>query len=368
VTNLTNFKPTKPVMGVIIADPDHAANLSRYLTHKIGMKNLSRNLATSVYYFSIRDIDEQDLNINGLCFEHGQWVKKVAPFPNFLYLSGALEKFSLNQIALLRRAVRECKVRILSAPFEFNKWEVHRILRGSSYLQEHLPETRLWRNINELTLMLRRYDALYLKACRGRRGEQVLRLKLLSDGAVECRYYKDALTITTVKIDNLYSFIQIFFNGRNLIIQQPIDLIEFEGCNVDLRAELQRNGRGVLEIVGIPVRVASAGSPITTHASSYRFEQFFLEMIGYSGAAFLELKQKLYRLLSHIYRHMESNYGPLGEIGIDIGLDKNNRLWMIECNALSAMVSLYNAYGENALNKAFNNLFEYALYNVNKSN
>ena len=51
------------------------------------------------------------------------------------------------------------------------------------------------------------------------------------------------------------------------------------------------------------------------------------------------------RLLYKTYRTVEGHYGSLGEIGIDIGLDKSGKLWIIECNPLSAKVSLMKAYG-----------------------
>jgi hypothetical protein len=49
-----------------------------------------------------------------------------------------------------------------------------------------------------------------------------------------------------------------------------------------MRAELQRNGDGSLEIVGISVRYGKPGSPITTHGDAFRFDDFFVKNMGYS--------------------------------------------------------------------------------------
>ena len=58
---------------------------------------------------------------------------------------------------------------------------------------------------------------------------------------------------------------------------------------------------------------------------------------------------------------MRAGTVPWGD-GVDIGLDKKGNLWIIECNALSALVSLGNAYEEKTVLRAFGNALEYALY------
>ena len=53
----------------------------------------------------------------------------------------------------------------------------------------------------------------------------------------------------------------------------------------------------------------------------------------------LVYKEQITSFVTTIYQHLELDYGPCGELGIDIGLDKNNRLWFIECNSRSRKVS-----------------------------
>ena len=359
-----SFNPANPLIGVLAGDLKQVIYSADYLVYRRHLANLSRTLNAGLCFFSSQDIDYQHMLIDGIYYDRGRWAKKEFMFPNVLCSLGGLQKLAPNELAQLCQVVKDHRVRTVSMPFEFNKWDVYGILSGGAGLKAFLPETKLLRNDSDLIAMLNRYGEIYLKACRGRRGEQVLRLKSMPDGAIECSYYSGAVNTRVVQTGALFSFINSFFRNRKFVIQQSIDLLEYKGSKVNLRAELQRNGRGRLEIAGIPVRVALAGSPITTHATCYRFEQFFLEMTGGGDMAYQELKKSLYRLLDSVYRRMEEYFGPLGEIGIDIGLDKNNRLWVIECNALSAMVSLFNAYGDGAVHKAFSNSFKYALYKV----
>ncbi|HOL17771.1 MAG TPA: YheC/YheD family protein [Bacillota bacterium] len=355
-----------PIIGVFVGNTKQIVRSGRSLPHYGPVASLCRALNATAYIFSPQDIDYRKHQINGIAFDRkrGQWIRKKYPFPHILYLQGGLEKLDPKELARFQLAVKSSKIRPVSSPLEFNKWEVYRILYSRSSLRPYLPETKLFRSAAaDLEPMLKRYGAVYLKACRGRRGEQVMRLALLPDKAYHCCYFNEKPVASRLKnFSQAVETIQAFFRRRGFVVQQPIDLIEYKGKKVDLRAEMQRNGEGALEILGIPVRVALENSPITTHALSYRFEKFFLEMMGYNEAALQDLRSRLNSLLYRIYQSLESRYGPLGEMGIDIGLDKKGNLWVIECNALSAMVSLGNAYEEKTVLRAFGNALDYALY------
>ena len=171
--------------------------------------------------------------------------------------------------------------------------------------------------------MLRRYGSVYLKACRGRQGLAVMRVKQLPGGIFECRYYVASTISRRVPASALEKVVKQFFKKRDFIIQQPIDLLEIEGRIIDMRAEVQRDGSGQLEVVAVSVRVGLKNSPITTHALSHRFEEFFADYFGYDAATLDLLKQRIDRFLFVFYQAIEKHFGPFGEIGIDIGLDKN---------------------------------------------
>lgn len=336
------------------------------------IEQLRRDLNAIIYFFPPNEINYRDYVIQGVYYNpsRDRWARRIFPFPNILYLHGGLEKLNQKELKLFHSAVMACKVRIVKSPLEFNKWEVYQALKSNYGMKAHLPETRLFqKNYSELKAMLCQYGGVYLKACRGRRGQQVMSVTLLPGNAYECRYFLEKPISKTFKtFSGLSGIIKEFFKNRDLIVQQPIDLIQYQGKKVDLRAEVQRNGMGELEVVGVPVRVALENSPITTHASSFRFEDFFTGMMEYDNTALRQLRRWLFYLLFKIYRSMEEVYGPLGEMGIDIGLDKKGKLWVIECNALSAMVSFVNAYDEKTVLRAFSNSLEYTLFKLNRIN
>lgn len=323
----------------------------------------------TLFFFYLNDVDFNKPEVRGTCFDYrrGCWIKKLFPLPDVLYLRDGASEQDNKRFEHFLAIIRSCGVKLVNSLPEFDKWDLYRDLISDKDLARHLPETRLYRKEGrDLERMLGQYGRVYLKACRGRQGRQVVQLIRLPGGQFESQHFSGRLFIRKGSMDGrlFRGAINKIFGDNPFIIQQPIDLLSYEGRKVDLRAEMQRNRRGDLEVVAIPVRVARKSSPVTTHASSYRLEQFFCEMLGYSNEDFLKLKIKIFDFIVRVYHRVEELYGPFGEIGIDIGLDGSGKLWLIECNAKPAKVSLCKAYSNDSdiLEKAYANPLSYALY------
>ncbi len=348
-------------LGVLVSQN----NLSRF-THlakiRIGGEACS-GIKPVLYLFTLEDIDSENLKIRGLFYNASQnrWSSEIFPFPHVLYMRKMPDHLDKKAHHFLKLAAK-MHIPLVNARSAFDKWELYRVLWASPEMRPHLPETRLYRGQeSEISGMLNRYGKVYLKACRGSRGREVMQVSRLPGGALEYSYYDGRLFIKQTNNRCLQRIVAHFFGQEQVIIQQPIDLIGIADRKADLRAEMQRNGKGLLEIVGMPVRVGHARSPITTHAACYRFEDFFGHVLKLNQDTVAALEDKLRCLLGKIYLLLEKHYGPFGELGIDIGVDQNYHPWFIECNAQSAKVSLLNAYGGAALLKAYTNPLEYAL-------
>jgi hypothetical protein len=357
--------PAGPLIGVFI----HESGRMPYQPGSASygaVEGVYRQARAFLYYFYLNDIDYDRRLISAVYFDRVArgWRKALFPYPDTVYLRSGVPERRDREFVLMQKAFKELQVPAVNSLVGFDKWEVYRVLEEDAALRPHLPETRLYQSKGkELELMLRAYGRVYLKGCRGRRGRQVMRVTRLAGGRYEYRCFVDKLIRRTVNSRaGLCRAVESFFQGRPFVIQQAIDLLEHEGRLVDLRAEMQRDGKGELAVVAVPVRVALPDSPITTHASSYRFDYFFAGLAGYSEAALAELQDRVHDLLFAIYRCIEKRYGHFGEIGIDLGLDKSGRLWFIECNSQPARVSLTKAYGGETAMAAFANPLAYALY------
>ncbi len=364
-------KLNQPIVGVLtrkkrinlILKQDPPLNLER-----IQKANEEANLI--LYFFSYEDIDTNKKVIMGTYFNKEKWIweRKSYNYPDFVYKRcGVSEKY--NKIfEKFYQQLKELSKEPLNYYIRFNKWEVIQHISSNKNLLPYLPPTYLYSNPKNFKKIINSTDTVYLKALHGGRGRKVIRVRKLATGEYE---YKHSL-INNLNIGRTRSFkglmkkVLQFYENKDFIIQKAIDLIRIDNRLVDMRAEIQRESNGEITVTAISLRVGKAKSPITTHEKSYNFEYFFSNFMNYSDKKIYELKNRINCFLKKIYKCIEEKYGPSAEIGIDIGLDKNNRLWFIECNSRSMKTSFFNTCDESTINKSFINLLEYAKFRYNK--
>lgn len=208
--------------------------------------------------------------------------------------------------------------------------------------------------------MLKRNPIIYLKAAIGSMGTRIMRLESKGNKYKYSVYRKTLQTGQSFSLQRVNHKVADFFGNDQVIMQQGIRLIQVNKGNVDMRATVQRNSKGKLEINSIAVRIGKEGFPITssrTGSNIVRLDEF-MEKHGnhYSD----KLEDKIHQFLIRIYQRIEDIYGPFGEMGIDFGVDTSGNIYFIESNAKPAKDSLYQSFDRKTIDRAFRNPMEYA--------
>ncbi len=360
----------KPIVGVFIK-PSH---LGHFYTHNTNTRleaiiNACRKTQITLYYFSLNDVDLKRKSISGTYYNEttSLWEKGKFPYPHVLYARGGSIK-QRQKYDIFHQQLEALGVKRINSGPVFNKWDVLKILGENSTLMPHLPFTIVYATAADLMQMLSKYGEVYLKACRGRKGMQVIRVKKIGTDSFEYRYYrKNKLNKGLINFSDLILLIEKFYYQRPFLIQQAINLPRLHGSIYDMRAEMQRNGEGELEIVEILVRVSQPGLPITIHASSFLFDDFFAKGIVLPREQINTIRNAANVFLNNVYLTIEKAYGPYGEIGIDFAIDQAGHLWFIECNSRSTKVSLFNAAGKEKKERSYLNPFSYAKFLYNQA-
>lgn len=320
----------------------------------------NKQAGTNLYCFSQEDVNFNDFIITGTYYneELDTWEQAIFPIPDVVYdRQGEAGEF-------VRKVFDAIGVKRINTQYKFNKFEVYKKLSVAENLRSHLPQTVLLRNRTDLRTMFQDCEKIYIKACRSEgRGKHVMRVKQLSQGGYECSYLYDELIVhQTNTLKGVMRFVRSIFGKRSLMLQQAIDLIEIDNAIVDARIEVQRNGNGELEINGIPFRVGTPGSPISTHSGAFAIDDLLGNRLHYDADRIAKITEKIESFIKNVYVRIEEVYGSFGEIGIDVGVDKEDNVWFIECNARSAKVSMGYAYDEETVMKIYRNPLEYAKF------
>lgn len=353
----------QPVIGVITSKKKIKLLLKQRNVRRLtSLNNANKSAIVTLYFFSLEGVDLLSKRIKGVHFniKKGLWERVEFPYPDFIYRTSNISKRDKKEII---DKLLQYNIKPLNYFSRYNKWESYNKLSKDGKIAKYLPKTYLYKTHKDLRKILKDNNKIYLKACKGGRGREVLRITKLYKGNYRLHYMdKEVAACKFNNLDDLISRIEGFYGRKKFIIQEAIDLITMNKRLVDFRAEAQKDGKGEIIISAISVRVGQRNAHITTHAGSYPFNYFLKDIMQYSDIQIKKLETELKELLIMVYKQMENLYGISAEIGIDVGLDKKGRLWYIESNACSMKVSLYKTYDRIIIEDAFKNLLEYARY------
>lgn len=355
----------KPVLAVLVNNNSISGLQKQSPAARVRMMTeANKEVNNRLYFFSLNGVRLKEQKISGYYWhkKRKRWLHREFSLPNILYVRCGIDKRYAQTFSELCKLITDNHGKLITH-HRFNKWRLYQIMNKDQALKNHLPLTRTVRNPDDIKKMLQRYNVVYLKSHIGRKGENVFRVEILPRGAYRYSYFRDdQLTVRTVDYKNLLTAVNTFFGGRKILAQQGIELLKYKNRLIDMRAELQHNGSGGLEILGISVRHGKPGSPITTHGNATRFEDFLRKKMGYSESEQKSIYTAVRKFLFNVYEYIENNYDMYAEMGIDFAIDANKKIWFIEANAQSTHVSLNKAYGDAVLYRYNKNILEYAGY------
>lgn len=118
------------------------------------------------------------------------------------------------------------------------------------------------------------------------------------------------------------------------VVQQGIRLIEIDHCPIDFRFHMTKDGNNEWVPAGIGAKKSGRGS-VTTHVRTggklMTPDQVLSHVFGSRSEVIL---QRTKEVAIKLAKSIEKNYShPLGELGFDIGIDQNEKIWMFEANS-----------------------------------
>lgn len=270
------------------------------------------------------------------------WKMERMPLPDVVY-----ERVPNRKMELVPSVVN-CKARLLNQKHRihwfnqgfFNKWDIHEQLYNHPFVSGYFPETVRSPNVTVLKDMLRRHRMIYLKPSGGSLGLGIIRITYDPKTGYYCRYHDLQSQRNVLKrftsLDKLVKYVFAHQTARidKYIAQQGIRLIRQNDRPVDFRLHLHKDRRNEWQVTGIAAKVAGLGS-VTTHVrtggSVIPADDLFRAIYGSNRP---ELRLKLERAAKEIAMALEETTdGLLGELGMDMGIDIEQRVWMFEVNS-----------------------------------
>jgi hypothetical protein len=267
----------------------------------------------------------------------GGWTKKTVPLPDVVYnRMGSRRSERLPSMEALKERFQRRGIPIFNWNF-FDKSEVYALLSGEPEAEQHVPESITSPTYQQVKEMLNKYHLVYLKPTSGSLGRGIMRLTYKPRSGYYLRYRSNGHN-TMLKFNRFAELRQAISRRTaslsRYVCQQGIRLIEIDRCPIDFRFHLNKNHSDQWVVAGIGAKKAGRGS-VTTHLRNggklLTPEQALTMAFGSRAGEILEkAKRESIKLAEVIERKSRHR---VGEIGFDIGIDKNGVIWMFEANA-----------------------------------
>ncbi|MFC5700565.1 YheC/YheD family protein [Cohnella faecalis] len=341
-----------PALGILVCEKNALPPFaeSRFI-RKLGEHGSRQGL--SVFAFAPWTWNPADGTVQGWRFEPSllKWQREAHPLPALVYdrswPANESEKRKYRQA--LRKLNSARRLAHLNGPLP-GKAAVQLALAGDERLSPYLPPTRLYEGTDSfLRWLTRNRGAAFLKPAAGSQGRRVVAVRRKADGSVSLRGRladNRAFSCDCADFHEAAARIGRWIGGREYVMQPLLDLRNAKDEPFDIRALVQKNGKGRWALTGTAIRRGQAET-VTANlhggGTAEPAQAALASMFG--GEKAVMLLEEIRECCLHVVCTLEQCYGRFAELGLDFGVDRSGRLWFLEANSKPGRAAM-ECFGE----------------------
>lgn len=279
-------------------------------------------------FFSPGAIDFQKRKISGYIYNNGEWVDTVSEYPDVVCnVVGFSRDKQVEAIERLQKEVPFTSYSIGSKMTVYNNLVDYK--KFSSYL---VPSDKVL-SVKHFLMLLDKYTEIVFKPSSGCQGLDVYYIKRENE-TFKILSSNEEISYDANEISN---FILNKIEQEEYIVQPYINSRTKSGDSYDFRLHVQKNSAGEWVVSKIYPRISPNGSivcNISQGGYTYELISFLKREFGdnyYNIKKYLEIFSL--QLAEHMDEIQKELYGEeLSELGIDVGLDNSQRVYIYEIN------------------------------------
>ncbi|ALC80594.1 MULTISPECIES: YheC/YheD family endospore coat-associated protein [Bacillus] len=314
--------------------------------------------------FTPFDLSPDSMLINALSYHtpSGQWNDSTIEIPEFIYDRCFYGRDSLSKKAkpIVDWLKKYPKTTFLGYGLA-DKWTIQNYLQSHADLKAYLPDTSLVSGFSHIADLLMKEKACVLKPVSGGGGRGVILLEF-RDKTTKATYHfgknkqikrfasLNALELWTKKV-LLHSY----------MIQPYLSIQDKNGYPCDIRILLQKTKNGKWASVGKAVRKGYQYgflSNLNGGAEILKFDEWFRSLPKMQQALLLD---DIDTISTHVPQVLEEKHGPLFELGLDICLANDGKVWLFDVNSKPGRKSILSAE-PNTKDFLYESPFNYCTY------
>ena len=301
------------------------------------LSNEGKKKRIQIFIFDPLKIDWRTKTVTGWILKTQKGFEKVVqPIPKLIYdrIFYRNRQHFLQYKPYVTRLMNDPTIRFLGRPLK-GKYQTYQLLRQSSSLEPYLPETVRYDSMETIQRMLHKYNIICLKPNGGSHGRGVIKITQQNDAYfITGRNQKNAHF--SIQIPNERQFdawIQRFVNQIRYIIQPYLTLVTPDGFPFDVRILVQKNEQFSWTTTGAAVRVGHSHSITSNLHGGGKAIPFHPFIEKHYTNQVEKIQNGIKKINTYLPTFIEQHHGPLVELGIDIGIDREANIWILEVNS-----------------------------------
>ena len=319
-----------PYIGMLMSKENRKLTASFLEKMKIYVKAYNK-LHGAVVIFALDKIDTVGKLVEGYCYNpiSRNFEKGIFPLPCSIYRSIGLSDHWKNYFLSVLGD------RIFNNRY-FNKWDMYQWFSGNLDLKARIPFTSVYKAPQDVFDLLDKYGKVFIKPVSGLRGHGVMQVER-ENGTYVFKYRENGnnLRETLQSSDQAEEYIRNKFAHGRYLIQQAIELIQYKGGVVDFRCIMQKDQSrewGCKAIIGRYGERDSVVSNISSGGRAFKIDKINKIALPLSAEKIVHLDDEISVFALQVCRALDEYGLNCGTLGLDIGVDKKENLWLIEIN------------------------------------
>ncbi|WP_134701222.1 YheC/YheD family protein [Ammoniphilus sp. YIM 78166] len=314
------LSPNTPLIGICISKNKKA--FRKLIKRRLECYSEDINVVS----FYIEGLDFQQHHVIGHLYQKkGDNITKLKgkfPFPHVVYLQCFVDPDTVKKIEDL------IGPKVFNS-FIFDKYQCVEMLAKDTSLVDHIPKTWKLKDLMDLQEILNSQEDVFLKSIdpiKSHSSKGIYRLRRSRPSHIQVSYGRRG-KMTYREFGGYEEFVNWaspILSMQPFILQQSIETVLYQNKVTDIRLNMNKNSFGQWDISALLYRVSTNDSHLYYSLSKL----LDLKKINEEWAkAIVDVGYKICNVLDQSGVHM-------ADLGIDLGIDNNEHIWIFEVNPL----------------------------------
>ena len=291
------------------------------------------------FYFTAKRVDFERKIIRGLYYENGEWKEKEFPFPDVIINTvGPITEFQKEIYYKLKKMIS-----FTSYPVGTKLSVYKRIKKGNEFIDYLIPYKLIKKPIDVFEF-LKRHPQVIIKPISGHHGKQVVFIRQELDSFI-IKESEDTKTLSRIE---LYNYLIELLKDKKMLIQKYIACTMDTGESFDIRLHLHKDENKKWQNTLIYPKIGFKNKIATNLGQGGKVAVLKTFLMNTYGNEYFDIMKYLEVFAKQFAEHFDNLYKhEFDELGIDVGLDQDKKIWIYEVNwrpghiFLEAKASMY---------------------------